>query len=860
MDPPSTPDSPLMSSQAIEGDTAVAVSRSANTIIKGPGQLTRDEKRCLHDLLEKWAKMRPGNATAITLQRRTEFFDSVFDNWSSRDDYNPIPTIPDRKFTHTSIPVGTLIQDAPVTPKKRKRGEASQSIPARIKGAVVHLSVHLNVGEDNFGLLWRDARSATINPRMIQFDAGLNRDNAIRRAIIHWDKHEKIRVIGHNTELIIALARSRIVDFAAAGTAEFPVVGENLRIGDKIVKLELACDQIAKKRLGEDSTSLDHVVLAEVPKKFEAMADALQVELKLANDKVRLLNTEYHEGITGINKQEFERNLEILETHAIQCQVNLVILQSQENQFVDEYIDDMEAQFGQKKTDIGQRKACHLQKPRRKGSARHHRNCCCCRNLAADIACSTALAGDTNVREDRQPNTEIFAPGDLTLREKEALHDLLHAWLETRPSTDGNDQQLTLRGRNDFLNRAFHGWTSFTNFNPLPTLPDKKFAGIAISVGELTQDLPVALGKRKRGESQQQDEARVKGAKAFLSVHLNIGERDMGFLWRDKNSATVNQKYVRLDDGLTLDTASEKAIMHWDRREKDRICKFNTYLIIALAQNRIVDFARAGTAVGPRIKDSNGVQNRIVQVQLASDTPEEIIHNAYDAQLKADTSWCCVYGKSYPSSRVIAAHIVPYNTGEHNAQYLFDKSDKDGHIMSARNGIPMAKHIEEQFDDSRITLVPVPDSPDIKVVVLGASRPNATSSEKKLNGTILSFKNDFRLAHRYLYFHYATTLLRRQRHEVPGWWRGFSEYGTHRIWTTPGQYLRQSSLLTLARNVGHLGPEEAADFVSPKGIGKPDESTPEFEPEADEKRELALALTISIRSGNPFIRTRRGLN
>ncbi|KAF4455713.1 hypothetical protein FALBO_15562, partial [Fusarium albosuccineum] len=227
--------------------------------------------------------------------------------------------------------------------------------------------------------------------------------------------------------------------------------------------------------------------------------------------------------------------------------------------------------------------------------------------------------------------------------------------------------------------------------------------------------------------------------------------------------------------------------------------------------------------------------------------------------LRADTSWCCVTAETYPSNEVRAVHIVPYNTGELNAQYVFGKpttSDKDGHIMSARNGIPMAKHIEERFDGGRITLVPVPNSTDIKVVVFGASGPNASSSEKKLNGTILSSQNDFRPAHRYLYFHYATTLLRRQRHEVPGWWKDFTEYGTLRMWATPGQCLRHSMLLKLARNVGHLGSDEAADFASPKGIDKA-EGMPEFEPEEDEKRELAPVSTINIRSGNPFARTQR---
>ncbi|KAJ3533363.1 hypothetical protein NM208_g8023 [Fusarium decemcellulare] len=117
----------------------------------------------------------------------------VFDNWSSRDDYNPIPTIPDRKFTHTSIPVGTLIQDAPVTPKKRKRGEASQSNPARIKGAV----------------------------------------------------RRRYHPLRHNTDVIVALAQNRVIDFAKEGTSRAPFIASGNHVSGRVLPLQLASDCIS---------------------------------------------------------------------------------------------------------------------------------------------------------------------------------------------------------------------------------------------------------------------------------------------------------------------------------------------------------------------------------------------------------------------------------------------------------------------------------------------------------------------------------------------------------------------------------------------------------------------------------------
>ncbi|KAF4970060.1 hypothetical protein FZEAL_10120 [Fusarium zealandicum] len=230
-----------------------------------------------------------------------------------------------------------------------------------------------------------------------------------------------------------------------------------------------------------------------------------------------------------------------------------------------------------------------------------------------------------------------------------------------------------------------------------------------------------------------------------------------------------------------------------------------------------------------------------------------------------DEAWCCISGKYCEPDMVVAAHIVPYNVGEMNAVYLFGEShpsDKNGHIMSARNGIPMRQDYEKMFDDGRMTLVPVSGTNDIKVVFFKALEPDPSEHARELHGRTLSFKNDFRPAHRYLYFHYAMTLLRRQRHKVPGWWRGFKEYGLHKVWATPGAYLRQSAMLVLARNIGHLGPDEAKVFVSPGGSVK-NVGSSRFEGPDDPQREHAILTSINIRPGpshlgDPFVRERSG--
>ncbi|KAF4469718.1 hypothetical protein FALBO_3364 [Fusarium albosuccineum] len=188
--------------------------------------------------------MRPGQQV-ITLQLCDDFLKSVFDNWTSENSCNPLPVLAQRKFTETSITVGTLKQDAPITPRKRKQGDTVQTNLARVQGAPVKLSVYLNLGEGTFGLLWRDRRSATINPGNVRFDEEMTRELAIEKAILHWDANESRRITTHNSHVIVALARSRIVDFAEAGTARLPFIREDFLINNRIVRLELASDGIA---------------------------------------------------------------------------------------------------------------------------------------------------------------------------------------------------------------------------------------------------------------------------------------------------------------------------------------------------------------------------------------------------------------------------------------------------------------------------------------------------------------------------------------------------------------------------------------------------------------------------------------
>ncbi|CAH0016628.1 unnamed protein product [Clonostachys rhizophaga] len=196
---------------------------------------------------------------------------------------------------------------------------------------------------------------------------------------------------------------------------------------------------------------------------------------------------------------------------------------------------------------------------------------------------------------------------------------------------------------------------------------------------------------------------------------------------------------------------------------------------------------------------------------------------AYDAFDDEGAVWCVITGKHlYPRS-VKATQIVRYNVGEVTAAHLFGPPDsRDGHLMGTKNAFPVHEYYEKLFDDGGLVIVPDTEAgPDCWKTqwLYGENewRPGGGDllpSGQELHNRPLKFKNDFRPAARYLYFAYCMDLLRRQRHEAPGWWKGKGRFNTetNSVWATPGDYMRTSALRMLARRIGHLEENEALAF------------------------------------------------
>ncbi|KAK0758882.1 hypothetical protein N5P37_008368 [Trichoderma harzianum] len=199
------------------------------------------------------------------------------------------------------------------------------------------------------------------------------------------------------------------------------------------------------------------------------------------------------------------------------------------------------------------------------------------------------------------------------------------------------------------------------------------------------------------------------------------------------------------------------------------------------------------------------------------------VFKAYDA-VDRDSEWCVISGKYFYKRIVEVVHIVGYNVGEPSARHLFGPpGDKDGHLMADKNGIPMHYELKKLFDDARLVIVPEvqpngnPRKGCWKVHYLDDPDTYEPSpwvpSGRELHGRSLQFRNDFRPSDRYLYFAFCMNILRRQRHEAPGWWRDYLVDGVGKAWAAPGTYLCTLTLRMLAYHVGHLTEKEAVEFA-----------------------------------------------
>ena len=96
---------------------------------------------------------------------------------------------------------------------------------------------------------------------------------------------------------------------------------------------------------------------------------------------------------------------------------------------------------------------------------------------------SQDIQSDNLVRQSRDAAQVIVSKSDLTIQEKQALHDLLEEWCATRPSSVGHAQVVSRSLRNHLFELVFRGWDPDEDLNRLPTLHDKSLQEIAVPIG-----------------------------------------------------------------------------------------------------------------------------------------------------------------------------------------------------------------------------------------------------------------------------------------------------------------------------------------------------------------------------------------
>ena len=185
--------------------------------------------------------------------------------------------------------------------------------------------------------------------------------------------------------------------------------------------------------------------------------------------------------------------------------------------------------------------------------------------------------------------------------------------------------------------------------------------------------------------------------------------------------------------------------------------------------------------------------------------------------------WCCITQCFHDQVNVHAAHIVPHALGPELVDYIFG-SGSGSRLDTADNCLLIHEYVERAFDNGSFVLLPVDasETPILrwKVQITNLSAINTDMGRgtlKDLDGKEVSFKNDNRPASRFLYYHFVVTLLRNKRDRQPGWEKILTELPTGKPFATMGRYMRDSMLLTLAKNAGDLNATEEARILGGEG-------------------------------------------
>jgi hypothetical protein len=239
-------------------------------------------------------------------------------------------------------------------------------------------------------------------------------------------------------------------------------------------------------------------------------------------------------------------------------------------------------------------------------------------------------------------------------------------------------------------------------------------------------------------------------------------------------------------------------------------------------------------------KDPNLSSKRSTRVQAEM---RKSAIQMYDAEKDAPKGklWCPISQDYFETHYMKTAHIVPRRLGPSVVDYIFG-SGTGSRLDTSDNCLFIHTSVERNFDNGNFVLLPAdPTESPIKtwrVQLTNLAAKNSDMGRKFLadfDGQNVIFKNDNRPAARFLYFHFIITLLRNKRDRQPGWEKFCVELPTKKPFATPGRYLRQSMLLTLAKCAGDLDADRDASL-----LGEVGQETFEDKEQLEEKEESEI--------------------
>jgi hypothetical protein len=192
--------------------------------------------------------------------------------------------------------------------------------------------------------------------------------------------------------------------------------------------------------------------------------------------------------------------------------------------------------------------------------------------------------------------------------------------------------------------------------------------------------------------------------------------------------------------------------------------------------------------------------------------------------------WCAITQRYNSSStQMKTAHIVPHHFGYANMGYAFGEPGNGMSLMwSCGNGLPMLGSLEILFDQGKWTLLGhhqsggKPIEYTLEVLDDSILELDVDNSQKlsNFNHKRLVFKNNRRPEPKFVYWHYATSLMRHYKMQTPGIEEKIRTLVDRMAWGNTGPWYDRSTLKYMAEYWGDIatsvfkGTEKGSDEVA----------------------------------------------